>query len=145
MDLAQAVQSALSKYSTFTGRAPRSEYWYFTLFSVLATIAVNIIDAVILGRSFGSMLTLGNLLWLALLPPTISVTVRRLHDLDKSGWWWWIWMIPFIGWIIFLVWMVTKGSEGNNSFGTDPFNGFEEVEEMRYTHKSSIPIVRPKD
>lgn len=116
-----AVQKCLSNYVTFSGRAQRSEYWWFILFVVLISVAASILDN-LLGLNFsdegdGPVQALAGL---ALLLPTISVAVRRLHDLDRSGWWWWIQVIPLIGFIIFLVFACAKGTEGSNRFGPDP-------------------------
>lgn len=145
MDFAQAVRSVLSKYATFSGRAQRSEYWYFTLFSILVTIAAEILDSILFGWSGGEPGTIGRILWLVLLLPTISVSVRRLHDGDRSGWWWWLWMIPVVGWIILLIWMIKKGTDGPNEFGLDPLDGYADTTFSNVTHKSSIPSVRRKD
>jgi uncharacterized membrane protein YhaH (DUF805 family) len=65
-----------------------------------------------------------SLIWsLAVLLPGIAVAVRRMHDLDKSGWWVLIGLIPIIGWIIFIIWACTKGTDGSNRFGPDPLAG----------------------
>ena len=59
---------------------------------------------------------------LVLFIPQLAVTVRRLHDTDRSGWWWWISLIPLVGGIILLVWLCTRGTEGNNRYGQNPLN-----------------------
>jgi uncharacterized membrane protein YhaH (DUF805 family) len=71
----------LKRYAEFTGRAPRAEYWWFFLFSILASIPAGIIDAIIGTQIMGGLLSLG------LLIPSLAVGVRRLHDLDRTGWW----------------------------------------------------------
>ena len=116
-----AISSCYSKYATFAGRAPRSELWFFSLFSVLGMLSAIILDIMIgtnskagTGGVFYALFALVNLL------PSISVQVRRLHDLDRSGWWVWICLIPLIGFIILLVWWCTKGTTGDNRFGADP-------------------------
>lgn len=121
MSFPVAVQKCLSNYVTFTGRAQRSEYWWFILFVVIVSVLSGMLDG-ILGLTFDED---GNgpiqsLVGLAILLPTISVSVRRLHDLDRSGWWWWIQLIPLIGFIIFLVFACTPGTDGPNRFGPDP-------------------------
>ena len=61
-----------------------------------------------------------DLTWLAVLLPSIAVQVRRLHDIDRTGWWWWIVLVPLLGWILLLVWDCTPGTEGPNRYGDDP-------------------------
>ena len=80
MTFGNAVRSAFHQYAGFTGRARRSEYWYFALFTVLVYVAASVVDAV-LGIPVLTLLTV-----LALLVPTLAVSVRRLHDTGRSGW-----------------------------------------------------------
>lgn len=145
MQFTEAVRSCLLNYVTFSGRARRSEYWYFVLFSVLGNIALSLIDRRLLGSGMESTQTLSSLFSLAIFLPTISVAVRRLHDVGRSGWWWWLWMIPMIGWIVLLVWNVSKGNDGPNEYGDDPFDGDQDGGQDSYSRKSSIPRVAPKD
>jgi uncharacterized membrane protein YhaH (DUF805 family) len=109
-----AVRTCLSKYADFTGRARRSEYWYWLLFIVVVDIVTSIIDAAI-GTNILSYLGT-----LALLVPSIAVGVRRLHDLGKSGWYLLIGIIPIVGWIIVIVWAATEGSPEANEYGPSP-------------------------
>jgi len=113
MNFVQAIQSGFSNYATFSGRAPRSEYWYWALFSFLLQIAANIIDVAATGGVIGGLLSL------ALLLPSIAVGARRLHDIDRTGWWL---LIAFtgIGIILLIVWACIKGTDGANRFGPDP-------------------------
>jgi uncharacterized membrane protein YhaH (DUF805 family) len=126
MGFRQAISSCLSKFFTFAGRAPRSEYWYFYLFFVLAIVVAVLIDGAVGAALSNESGEYGGLLAMAavliLFFPQLSVTVRRLHDTDRSGWWWWISLIPLVGGIILLVWMCTRGTEGNNSYGPNPLN-----------------------
>lgn len=109
------------KYAVFDGRAQRAEYWYFTLFYILAYFAVTIVD-----RAFGSfdaeqgMGILGAIYALAMLIPALAVGVRRLHDTDRSGWWLLLGLVPVIGAIVLLVFMVLDGTPGDNRFGPNP-------------------------
>lgn len=112
-----AIAICLRRYATFEGRAPRSEYWWFALFMILASIVADILDSVIFGGRPG---LISDLTWLALLLPSIAVQVRRLHDIDRTGWWWWIVLVPLLGWILLLVWDCTPGTEGPNRYGDDP-------------------------
>ena len=117
MDFWTAIKTCYGKYVTFRGRAPRSEYWYFMLFCTLLAIAAMILDEALFGdynNAFYAIVTLANLL------PSLAVTVRRLHDTDRSGWWWLIGFVPLIGWIVLLIWFCTRGTSGANRFGSDP-------------------------
>ncbi|MBS0535357.1 MAG: DUF805 domain-containing protein [Proteobacteria bacterium] len=116
MNFQQAIQSGFNNYVTFSGRAPRSEYWYWALFSFIVQIVANIVD-----MAMGMGLVSG-LLSLALLLPSIAVGVRRLHDIDRTGWWL---LIAFtgIGIILLIVWACIKGTDGPNQYGPDPLAG----------------------
>ena len=122
----QAIEICLRNYAGFEGRAPRSELWYFVLACLLAGIAVGFVGGVfnaILGvRWVGNLFS--GVLDLAIFLPSIAVNVRRLHDIDKSGWWYFVVFIPLIGWIIMLVWFCTRGSYGTNRFGRDPLSEY---------------------
>ncbi len=116
MDLPEAVKTGFRKYSTFSGRASRSEFWFWVLFAILGGCATALIDTTL----FGAQSLFYGLFGLAIFLPYISVTVRRLHDTDRSGWWWWLWLVPLVGWVILIVWYCTKGTTGPNRFGADP-------------------------
>lgn len=112
---------ALKKYAVFRGRSRRKEYWYFVLFSVIISIALSIVDTIIgTGSTFGSTGLLAGIFALALLIPSISVSVRRLHDINRTGWWVLISFIPLIGAIVLLVFAVQDGTTGSNRYGSDP-------------------------
>ena len=116
MDFWTAVKTCYGKYATFGGRASRSEYWYFTLFAWLVAIAALILDGALFnspGGAFYAIVTLANLI------PSIAVSVRRLHDTDRSGWWWLIMFVPLIGIILLLIWYCSRGTQGANRFGED--------------------------
>lgn len=118
MEFGEAIASGFKKYAQFQGRASRSEYWWWTLFVIIASIVTSIIDGVIFE---GAPLTYA-LLSLGLLLPATGVTVRRLHDIDRSGWWYWVILIPFVGAILMIVWLCTRGTSGENRFGHDSFS-----------------------
>ncbi len=128
MNFMDAVKTCFNKYIDFSGRAPRSEFWWFMLFLTIASAILGQIDTALFGPTL--VMTdngfeyntgiLGGLFSLATLLPSIAVTARRLHDIDKSGWWQLIALIPLIGWIIMLIWMIKKGTPGDNRFGPDP-------------------------
>ena len=104
----------LSKYAVFDGRAGRQEFWMFVLFSVIVSIIVTIIGNVI------HLPFLGGLYGLAVLLPSLGVEIRRLHDIDKSGWWVLIGLVPLIGGIWLLVLLCLAGKPGPNRFGSNP-------------------------
>lgn len=104
----------MKKYVDFTGRARRKEYWMFFLINFVIALALAVVDAVL---GFG---LLGGLYALAVLLPSLAVTVRRLHDTGRSGWWILIGLVPIIGIIVILVFMVLEGQPGDNAFGPNP-------------------------
>jgi uncharacterized membrane protein YhaH (DUF805 family) len=108
-------------YANFNGRARRSEYWYFVLFNMIFAIMAVILDN-LLGLNFAPIPYgwLYLIYALALFLPGLSVAVRRLHDLNKSGWFMFIVLIPIIGSIWLLVLFCTEGTSGPNSYGEDP-------------------------
>jgi uncharacterized membrane protein YhaH (DUF805 family) len=112
---------AMKKYVTFSGRARRKEYWMFALFNLIFGIAALILDS-ILGSAvedFGYGLFYG-LFILAITIPALAVTVRRLHDIGKSGWWFFTGFIPIIGGIWLFVLTLTDSQPGDNQFGQNP-------------------------
>ena len=120
MNFTQAITSGFQNYVNFSGRAARSEFWFWTLFSFLATAAAGIIDMVAFANAAVSPLNI--LVSLALFLPGLAVSVRRLHDLDRTGWWLLL-VFTVIGVILLLVWDCMKGTTGPNRFGPDPLAG----------------------
>ena len=114
----------LKNYVGFSGRARRKEYWMFTLFSVIFAVAAMILDNVLGLASkdigYGPIYAVYAL---ALILPSIAVAARRLHDIGKSGWWQLIGIIPLIGAIVLIVWLVREGEHGDNAYGPDPKAG----------------------
>lgn len=112
----------LKRYAEFSGRSRRKEYWMFVLGVIIAVILLSIIEGIVglsgmVGGVYGP-LTL--ILMLALIVPSIAVQIRRFHDQDKSGWFLLLALIPFIGGLIVLVFMLLEGTKGPNRFGPDP-------------------------
>lgn len=105
-------KKCLRKYATFQGRARRKEYWYCNLMVIIIYIVAAIIDGIL-----GTDGVIASLAILALFIPLLSVMVRRLHDINKSGWWYWISIIPLIGGILLLVWMCTDTNPNTNQYG----------------------------
>jgi uncharacterized membrane protein YhaH (DUF805 family) len=120
MSFQDAVRTCLTqKYADFSGRARRSEYWWFFLFNALVGLVASVIDS-ILGTRYGSGTGLvQTIVQLALLIPGIAVGARRLHDTGRSGWWLLIGLIPIVGWIVLLVFFV-QDSQGENEYGESP-------------------------
>jgi uncharacterized membrane protein YhaH (DUF805 family) len=143
----------LQKYVDFKGRAPRAEYWWYTLAVIVAAIIVTVIEGMLgLGASVGPYGPVSLILMLALLLPGLGVTVRRLHDTNRSGWWLLVAVIPYVilgfmmagaaasgdmaglataglfslvalvGAIVLLVFMVLPGTRGPNNYGPDPYS-----------------------
>lgn len=112
----------LKKYADFQGRARRSEYWLFFLFTLILGFVVGLIGGIASGGDPNSSipLVLSGLLWVALIVPSLAVGIRRLHDTNRSGWWVLIALIPFIGGLVLLVFYVLDGTPGPNKFGPDP-------------------------
>jgi uncharacterized membrane protein YhaH (DUF805 family) len=122
MNFKDAVMTCLKgKYIDLNSRAQRSEYWWFALFCWGVTFFLSLLDSMIFGAesSYSVFSTIGGLVFLL---PSIGVGVRRLHDLDKSGWWLLLSLIPLIGFLILLFWFVQQGTRGPNRFGADPLN-----------------------
>ena len=118
MNFGQAIKSGFSHYVTFSGRAARSEYWYWTLFVVLLTIAAQIIDHAIFDEPESTGLV-QPLVSLVLFLPGLAVAARRLHDLDRTAWWLLI-VLTVIGILLLLYWDCLKGTSGPNQYGPDP-------------------------
>jgi len=112
------IEALTKKYATFTGRARRQEYWMFMLFYVLIYIGLFVIESIV--GSFGILVLI---FALGMLVPSVAVTIRRLHDTDRSGWWILIAFVPVVGGIVLLVFMCLDGSSGANQYGPDPKGG----------------------
>ena len=114
MTFQDSIRTVLSKYATFTGRAGRPEYWWWVLAVLIAAAVASVLD----GMIFGSDVSIfGGLLSLAIVVPNIAVGVRRLHDTDRSGWWLALSLIPVIGLLVLIWFMIQPGTPGANRFG----------------------------
>lgn len=121
MSFTEAIASAFRKYANSSGRAPRSEYWFFWLFTFLLQAATSILDLVLF-PAFTQVSPLTSLVGLAVLLPSIAVAIRRLHDIDRTGWWLLL-AFTIIGIFVLLYWACVRGTPGPNRFGPDPLEG----------------------
>ncbi len=127
MGFKEAISQAFHKFGDVSGRARRSEYWYYTLFAWLVNMAFNTVIRLAGGYNSGGgrmMMALSGMVGIALLIPGITVAVRRLHDIGKSGWCYLLALLPVIGWIILLVWFCRDSDPGDNQYGSNP-KGFK--------------------
>lgn len=127
MNMQTAVNTVLGKYATFSGRSPRSEYWWWMLALILLMLVLGVIDGALLAPIMGyerfspeAGQPISLLVSLALLLPSLAVSVRRLHDIDRSGWWYLLSLIPVIGTLVLLYWYLQPGTSGDNQFGPEP-------------------------
>ena len=126
MNFVEAVKSGYQNYVNFSGRSSRSAFWWWVLFQVIVSVVIGAVegggqasmgDGMMMSYSAGPIA----MVWsLANFLPGLAVSVRRMHDIDKSGWWVLINLIPLIGFIIYIVWAAGKGTSGQNRFGADP-------------------------
>lgn len=117
MTLMDSVRTCFSKYVTFSGRASRSEYWWFALFNFGVSVLLSALEGF---RSDGFAADAYSLI---ILLPTLAVGARRLHDLGRSAWWLLIGLVPLIGWIVLIIWYASRGDNGPNRFGEAPLSG----------------------
>ena len=117
MTFTEAIRSGFQNYVNFSSRAARSEYWYWVLFAILMSIVSGVIDRVLFPHA--NVSPIETLVGLALILPGLAVTIRRLHDLDRRGWWIFLPLIPLIGMIWLIVWLCMRGTIGPNRFGPD--------------------------
>jgi uncharacterized membrane protein YhaH (DUF805 family) len=131
---------ALKKYTVFSGRARRAEYWQFTIVNIIISLVLSLLLSLLrsLGAGVGIQLAFSLLAFvysLAMILPTLGVAVRRLHDTDHSGWWLFISLVPIIGPIVLFVWMVTDSDGGENYYGPNP--------KTRPDSQTAIALVEP--
>jgi uncharacterized membrane protein YhaH (DUF805 family) len=120
MNFWQAVRSGFANYVTFQGRAIRSEYWFWVLFTVLGGLVTETLDAGLFSSQIPAASPLNGVFDLITLLPSFALSVRRLHDIDRTGWWVLI-AFSIIGVFVLIYWACKKGTPGANRFGGDPF------------------------
>lgn len=118
MNFWQAISSGFYNYVKFSGRAMRSEYWYWVLFTVIGGLVTGTLDYAIFPDANGS--PLNGIFDLITFLPSLGLAIRRLHDIDRTGWWVLI-ALTVIGFFLLLYWACKKGTPGPNRFGPDPF------------------------
>ena len=122
MSFKEAITNVFHNYATFSGRARRSEYWYWALFTSLVAGVLSILAQATGhdGQPGGFFNLLASLWSLATLVPGLAVAWRRLHDIGKKGSWYFIALVPVVGWIILIVWLAKDSVPGDNEFGPNP-------------------------
>ena len=115
----QHFVNALKKYAVFSGRATRSEYWYFVLFYSIFAFVISVVEGFIpVSSGSGKFMWLSVLYMLVMILPSFGLVFRRLHDTGRSGWWWLINLVPFVGVVVFLVFMCLDSAPGENQYGS---------------------------
>ena len=117
MDFATSIKTCFSKYAVFSGRASRSEFWWFALFGFIGGIVTGVIDVMILGYSVESYGPTNIIFTIITFLPYLAVGARRLHDINKSGWWQLI-VLTVIGIILLIIWWATVGENKKNIHGS---------------------------
>ena len=120
MNFMQAITAGFQNYVNFSGRSQRSAFWFWNLFALLVSIVAGTLDYFLFPHMDFSPLQ--GLAGLALLLPGLAVSVRRLHDLDRTGWWLLL-VLTVIGYIVLLAWFCLRGTVGPNRYGPDPLEG----------------------
>jgi uncharacterized membrane protein YhaH (DUF805 family) len=111
MNFGDSIKTCFNKYTDFNGRAGRPEFWWFVLFTFLATLVLGMVSHIVSG-----------LFSLAVIVPSLAVGARRLHDTNRSGWWQLVYFIPLIGLIVMIVFCVQEGDSASNQYGEVPEN-----------------------
>lgn len=118
MSFVDAIKSCFSQYVGFSGRARRSEFWYFTLFDVIVSAVLSTLGQVTGQQTIFAVIS--GIFALAILLPALAVSIRRLHDIGKSGWFVLLSLIPCVGSIILLIWHCKDSDPGDNQYGPNP-------------------------
>ena len=123
MTFVESVRTVFSKYATFSGRATRPEYWWWVLFTVIVSVVAEILDGALVAPLLGFQMfapnagdPLGIVSSLLLLVPSIAVSVRRLHDISRSGWWVLLMFAVIIGWLVLLYWHLQPSDPEPNEY-----------------------------
>ena len=123
MNFRIAIIKCFMLYAVFTGRSKRAEFWWFFLFCAILGLMGQVVDTSLgLDSSIGGNGLFTTLIQLATLLPSLAVGARRLHDINRSGWWQLLWIVIFIGWIPLVIWLASASKNENNRFGTEPLD-----------------------
>lgn len=129
MGIQEAVKLFFARYTDFQGRSSRAEYWwaYLGIFLVVlvAYVLIGIVASIGVSAVAGLISIVLAIFYLATIIPSIAIVVRRLHDIDKSGWWYFIAFVPLIGALLLLWWFCQPGTKGPNTYGADPLGGVD--------------------
>ena len=123
MNFGQAIVSGFKRYVDFNGRSSRSEFWWWALFCLIVSVVLSAVAGHDGMMSESPAAIPLKIFHLAVLLPSIAVAVRRLHDTDRSGWWYLLVFAVLVGWIILIIWYCARGTTGDNKFGPDPLTG----------------------
>ena len=119
----EAIGIGFKNYVNFGGRATRAEYWWWFLFTNLAGLVAGFIDGLLgTGALFAGYGVAGGIFYLVVIVPSLSLGARRLHDVNRTGWWQLLFLIPLLGWIILFYWAITPSNSGHNRFGYYPLS-----------------------
>ena len=127
MSFGQSIKTCFGKYIDWNGRASRSEFWYFQLFLFILYFIAGQIDSFVLGTELGQIGTTYIIVLLGTMLPALCASIRRLHDVNRSGWWCLI-SLTCIGIIPLLIWEASSGASGSNQYGDDPLDKSKTVE-----------------
>jgi uncharacterized membrane protein YhaH (DUF805 family) len=122
----EAISRGFRNYFNFSGRATRAEYWWWGLFIVLVSIVLQVVDT--LFGEVGQWVSL--LVQLAVLLPSLALGARRLHDINRAGWWQLLWFVLLIGGIVLIVWAIKRGDKGPNKYGPGPRQATSTIEKL---------------
>lgn len=168
MGFQDAIKTCFGKYFTFAGRAPRSEFWWWVLFIILGNFVSDFLDGIVLGLNVEEGSVIGSLFGLVALLPSLAVTARRLHDVNRGGWWqvapygmvvvvaftavlnahillWAAGIAAVVLLVALLVWLIREGTNGANEFGPDPLGACGGPSGGERYHRSSIPLAGRDD
>ena len=119
MTFSESITSCMGKYATFSGRASRSEFWWFYLFTQIVNWGISVATALMYGPNDPLIDIIPGLISIVFILPSLAVGCRRLHDIGKSGWWMLL-MLTIVGIILLIVWWATDTKESGNKFGANP-------------------------
>ena len=121
MSFTESIGTCFKKYGVASGRARRSEYWWFVLFNMIISFVTAIADGFLFTDLVleNEIFPINTVFSLAMLIPSVAVYIRRLHDVNRSGWWIFV-ALTIVGIIPLIIWLFSKGTDGPNNFGDDP-------------------------